>query len=113
MADTQDYIVKDLSLAQYGRDEIAIAETEMPGLMSLREEYGEAQPLKGFNSSAFSTKPGRCLAEQVGVKAPGTANSATLRPAKKSFDWTCSGPLSVAFTIFTSGMVSPLLMVIA
>ncbi|QWC57927.1 adenosylhomocysteinase [Erythrobacter sp. 3-20A1M] len=47
MADTQDYIVKDLSLAQYGRDEIAIAETEMPGLMSLREEFGEAQPLKG------------------------------------------------------------------
>ena len=43
----QDYIVKDISLAEYGRDEIAIAETEMPGLMTLREEYGEAQPLKG------------------------------------------------------------------
>ncbi|AKM07156.1 adenosylhomocysteinase [Pelagerythrobacter marensis] len=48
MADAkQDYIVKDISLAEYGRDEIAIAETEMPGLMALREEYGEAQPLKG------------------------------------------------------------------
>ena len=35
-----------------------------------------------FSSSAFSTKPGRCFAEQVGVKAPGTANSATLRPLK-------------------------------
>ncbi len=43
----KDYIVKDLSLADYGRDEIAIAETEMPGLMALREEYGAAQPLKG------------------------------------------------------------------
>ena len=42
-----DHIVADLSLAEYGDAEIAIAETEMPGLMSLREEYGEAQPLKG------------------------------------------------------------------
>ncbi|WP_170002723.1 adenosylhomocysteinase [Pseudopontixanthobacter vadosimaris] len=47
MADTNDYIIKDISLASYGRAEIAIAETEMPGLMSLREEYGESQPLKG------------------------------------------------------------------
>jgi len=43
----QDYIIADIGLAKYGRDEIAIAETEMPGLMALREEYGEAQPLKG------------------------------------------------------------------
>jgi adenosylhomocysteinase len=43
----RDYIVKDISLAEYGRDEIAIAETEMPGLMATREEYGAAQPLKG------------------------------------------------------------------
>ena len=43
----QDYIVKDISQAQYGRDEIAIAETEMPGLMATREEYGASQPLKG------------------------------------------------------------------
>jgi adenosylhomocysteinase len=43
----KDYIVKDIALAQYGRDEIAIAETEMPGLMALREEYGASQPLKG------------------------------------------------------------------
>ncbi|MDC0887020.1 adenosylhomocysteinase [Altererythrobacter sp.] len=46
-AATQDYIIKDISLAQFGRDEIAIAETEMPGLMALREEYADAQPLKG------------------------------------------------------------------
>jgi len=42
-----DYKVKDISLADWGRKEIAIAETEMPGLMALREEYGAAQPLNG------------------------------------------------------------------
>lgn len=42
-----DYVVKDISLAAFGRKELDIAETEMPGLMALREEYGEAQPLKG------------------------------------------------------------------
>jgi len=42
-----DFVIKDLSLAEFGRDEIAIAETEMPGLMALRAEYGAAQPLKG------------------------------------------------------------------
>ena len=43
----QDYVVKDISLAAFGRKELDIAETEMPGLMSLREEYGAKQPLKG------------------------------------------------------------------
>ena len=43
----QDYIVKDISLAEFGRKEIAIAETEMPGLMATREEYGAKKPLKG------------------------------------------------------------------
>ena len=43
----QDYIVKDISLADYGRKELDIAETEMPGLMALREEFGASQPLKG------------------------------------------------------------------
>ncbi|MEE2661694.1 MAG: adenosylhomocysteinase [Pseudomonadota bacterium] len=42
-----DYKVADMSLAEWGRKEIAIAETEMPGLMALREEYGASQPLKG------------------------------------------------------------------
>jgi adenosylhomocysteinase len=42
-----DYVVKDISLADYGRAEIRIAETEMPGLMATREEYGASQPLKG------------------------------------------------------------------
>jgi len=43
----QDYVVKDISLAEFGRKELDIAETEMPGLMSLRAEYGESKPLKG------------------------------------------------------------------
>ncbi len=44
---TKDYIVKDISLADFGRKELNIAETEMPGLMALREEYGDSKPLKG------------------------------------------------------------------
>ncbi len=42
-----EYIVKDISLADFGRKELDIAETEMPGLMALREEYGDAKPLAG------------------------------------------------------------------
>src|ERR1700733_7558721 len=47
MAIATDYKVQDISLAGWGRKEIGIAETEMPGLMSTREEYGASQPLKG------------------------------------------------------------------
>src|SRR5437660_3049468 len=43
----QDYVVADLSLADWGRKEIAIAEHEMPGLMAIRKKYAPAQPLKG------------------------------------------------------------------
>ncbi len=42
-----DYVVKDISLADFGRKEIEIAETEMPGLMAVRAEFGKDQPLKG------------------------------------------------------------------
>ena len=42
-----DFKVADLSLAEFGRNEIRLAEHEMPGLMALREEYGAAQPLAG------------------------------------------------------------------
>ena len=45
-ANMQDYKIKDISLAEFGRREIVIAETEMPGLMALRAEYGASQPLK-------------------------------------------------------------------
>ncbi|MGH8312865.1 MAG: adenosylhomocysteinase, partial [Gammaproteobacteria bacterium] len=44
---SRDYFVKDIGLAEWGRKEIAIAETEMPGLMAVREEYKKQQPLKG------------------------------------------------------------------
>ena len=47
MAAFNDYIVKDISLAEWGRKELNIAEIEMPGLMATRAEYGKAQPLKG------------------------------------------------------------------
>jgi adenosylhomocysteinase len=47
VTDNQDYIIADINLAAFGRKEIAIAETEMPGLMAIREEYAKAQPLKG------------------------------------------------------------------
>ena len=43
----QDYKVADISLADFGRKEIRLAEHEMPGLMAMREEYGAQQPLKG------------------------------------------------------------------
>src|SRR5580692_6701219 len=47
MPEFTDYKVADIALADWGRKEIAIAETEMPGLMALREEFGKAQPLQG------------------------------------------------------------------
>ena len=43
----KDFIVKDISLSEYGRKELNIAETEMPGLIALREEFGNSKPLKG------------------------------------------------------------------
>ena len=42
-----NYKVKDISLSDWGRKEIKLAEAEMPGLMSIREEYGESKPLQG------------------------------------------------------------------
>jgi len=47
MSEAKNYKVKDISLAAWGRKEIGIAESEMPGLMKIREEYGPSQPLKG------------------------------------------------------------------
>jgi adenosylhomocysteinase len=47
VTELKDYIVADINLAAFGRKEIAIAETEMPGLMAIRQEYAKAQPLKG------------------------------------------------------------------
>src|SRR5947207_15399197 len=50
-ATATDYKVADLKLADFGRKEIAIAETEMPGLMAIREEYARSQPLNGARIS--------------------------------------------------------------
>ena len=47
VTDFKDYVIADINLAAFGRKEIAIAETEMPGLMAIRQEYAKAQPLKG------------------------------------------------------------------
>mgnify|MGYP003664909083 CR=1 FL=1 len=47
MSEFTDYKVADMSLAKWGRKEIDLAETEMPGLMSVRDEYGKDQVLKG------------------------------------------------------------------
>ncbi|MBX3596606.1 MAG: adenosylhomocysteinase [Rhizobiaceae bacterium] len=51
MAAQKDFVVSDISLADWGRKEIEIAETEMPGLMACREEFGTSQPLKGARIS--------------------------------------------------------------
>ncbi len=45
--ETMNYKVKDISLAEWGRKEITLAEAEMPGLMATREEYGDSKPLAG------------------------------------------------------------------
>jgi len=52
---TKDYVVADIKLADWGRKEIAIAETEMPGLMAIREEFAKAQPLKGARITGSCT----------------------------------------------------------
>ncbi len=44
---TKDYIVRDIALAEWGRKEIAVAEHEMPGLMSVRKKHAKSKPLKG------------------------------------------------------------------
>ena len=51
MSATANYIIADIGLAGWGRKEIRIAETEMPGLMAIRKEYAAAQPLKGARIS--------------------------------------------------------------
>ena len=55
-----DYKVADISLADWGHKEIAIAETEMPGLMALRHEYGDKKPLKEYKRLYFSVSAFMC-----------------------------------------------------
>ena len=53
MKSVAPYKVKDISLAEWGRKEIKLAEAEMPGLMTIRKEYGAQQPLKGARIAGF------------------------------------------------------------
>ena len=63
-----DYVVKDIALADFGRKELDIAETEMPGLMALRSEYGESKPLKDeYGTTVFSEHFFTTLATSVGL----------------------------------------------
>jgi adenosylhomocysteinase len=55
----QDYVIADIGLAEFGHKEIAIAETEMPGLMAIRDEYAASQPLRGARITGYflNTRP--------------------------------------------------------
>ena len=69
---SQDYKVADISLADWGRKEIAIAETEMPGLMALRKEYGAQKPLEGARIAGclhMTIKPGISVTAAVHSQA--------------------------------------------
>ena len=59
MTTKHDYVVADMKLAEWGRRELAIAETEMPGLMAIRAEYGPQKPLRAPQpGSAPPCRPG-------------------------------------------------------
>ncbi|MFZ3032831.1 MAG: adenosylhomocysteinase [Parvibaculum sp.] len=64
---SNDYVIKDINLADWGRKELDIAETEMPGLMATREEFGKSQPLKGARiaGSLHMTIQTACLIETL------------------------------------------------
>ena len=64
-----DFKVADISLAEWGRREIAIAETEMPGLMATRQEYGPEQPLRGARIAGGGLNPD--VVEWAGVEGGG------------------------------------------
>ena len=63
MSEFTDYKVADMSLAKWGRKEIDLAETEMPGLMSVRDEYGDAQPAQRCQNCWLPAhdNPNRCV----------------------------------------------------
>src|SRR3981189_3720952 len=65
-----EYIVKDISLADFGRKEISLAETEMPGLMATREEFGPTQPLNAATiagSTLMTIQTARLIATLVAL----------------------------------------------
>ena len=67
MVEQSDNHIKDIGLAEFGRKELSLAEHEMPGLMALRKEYGESQPLKGakISGSLHMTIQTACLIETL------------------------------------------------
>ena len=82
-----DYVVADLSLADFGRAEINIAETEMPGLMALREEFGAAQPLiLASVSELFGLKYYSTLYNFCGTASPVGSYILNVRVAGRMYD---------------------------
>ena len=88
----------------------------LPQLSMTKASLTETQAMASMpfflNSSACCRKPGRCLAEQVGVKAPGTANSTTFLPLNSSSVVISAMPSLPRYLNFADGTLSPTLMVI-
>ena len=90
-----DYVVKDLGLADFGRKEIEIAETEMPGLMALREEFGSSKPLKGARITGSLHMTAKCQARAFPLSSrtsswslqSGTSISIALKTGLNSTNW--------------------------
>ena len=82
-----DYVVKDIGLADWGRKEIAIAETEMPGLMAIIEDYAGRQPAMRAPSSGLRSRNSARIAIKPGISVSAIAIS--LRPqSAKLMSWT-------------------------
>ena len=83
--DNNDYAVKDIGLANWGRAEITIAETEMPGLMAIREEFRQAQPTASTDSSTGADDDAP-LGGDENTEDQLTADTAVERDALKALD---------------------------
>ena len=95
-ASKDDFRVADINLAAWGRKEILIAETEMPGLMALREEFGKAQPLKGAEDGLATHNPSPSLMSRVRARWPSSHSDRAIgRQASRafSFHWPCASRL--------------------
>ena len=102
MSASKDYKVADISLADWGRREIAIAETEMPGLMALRQEYGKAKPLKGARiaGSLHMTIQTAVLIETL--TPPRSARAARRSSPTRAKAWPSIGITPIACSIGTA-----------
>ena len=78
----KDYVVKDIALAAYGRKELVIAETEMPGLMACREEFGTTKPLKGARIVRWARM---CVGPRATSSRPKTTLPPRLQPLASRF----------------------------